>query len=351
MSSISLRLAASTSRAARLVPAWTFPRQIRSRNIHQRKDLPYNVEEGMGHFLPSESLRMIAVDYQQGLLDRLNEQVRGTDLEGKSVVQTVIEAARNPSKILEFNYASEALNNSFFLGNLKPPQGDTTSHEGVLEGSRLYGRIALNYGTLDHLKSTFSAAVLGMFSSGWLWFVCDQTGSLGIYPTFGPGTLLVRSRVPKPLVYVYGEDARDPLVEKARALAAAKAASSESASSANAPSSPTSGISHTSPPLNPGTPSRPLSSSAIHRLEFKPSSVHSTDPAVSEDLLNETENITPKVGEVLYPLFCVSVHEHAWVSAGYGVWGKEEYMKRFWTVLNWAKVEDTYVSCVGSKLI
>jgi len=30
------------------------------------------------------------------------------------------------------------------------------------------------------------------------------------------------------------------------------------------------------------------------------------------------------------------------MSAGYGVWGKEEYLKRFWTVLDWMKVSHVY---------
>ncbi len=42
----------------------------------------------------------------------------GTNLENKSIVQTIIDAARDPNKVLEFNYASEALNNSFFLESL-----------------------------------------------------------------------------------------------------------------------------------------------------------------------------------------------------------------------------------------
>ena len=42
----------------------------------------------------------------------------GTSLENKSIVQTIIDSARDPDKVLEFNYASEALNNSFFLENL-----------------------------------------------------------------------------------------------------------------------------------------------------------------------------------------------------------------------------------------
>jgi hypothetical protein len=39
----------------------------------------------------------------------------GTALETKSVAQTVIETAPDRSKTLAFNYASQALNNSFFL--------------------------------------------------------------------------------------------------------------------------------------------------------------------------------------------------------------------------------------------
>lgn len=38
-----------------------------------------------------------------------------TEQENKSVVQTVIDTAVDPNKVLAFSYASEALNNSFFL--------------------------------------------------------------------------------------------------------------------------------------------------------------------------------------------------------------------------------------------
>jgi len=48
------------------------------------------------------------------------------------------------------------------------------------------------------------------------------------------------------------------------------------------------------------------------------------------------------IGETLYPLFCISVHEHCWISAGYGVWGKEDWLKQFWTVLDWDKVSQAY---------
>lgn len=48
----------------------------------------------------------------------LSSRGQGTDLEAMSVIQTVLSTARNPSQIVAFNMASQALNNSFFLDNL-----------------------------------------------------------------------------------------------------------------------------------------------------------------------------------------------------------------------------------------
>lgn len=46
------------------------------------------------------------------------DAARDTDQENKSVVQTLIDASADPDKVFMFNYASEALNNSFFLDSL-----------------------------------------------------------------------------------------------------------------------------------------------------------------------------------------------------------------------------------------
>ena len=47
------------------------------RSMHSRLGLEYPVENGMGEFLSPQALKLIAEDYQQGLLDRLNEEVKG----------------------------------------------------------------------------------------------------------------------------------------------------------------------------------------------------------------------------------------------------------------------------------
>jgi Fe-Mn family superoxide dismutase len=56
------------------------------------------------------------------------------------------------------------------------------------------------------------------------------------------------------------------------------------------------------------------------------------------------------VGDCLYPLFCLPTYEHAWMSAGFGVWGKEEWIKEFWTVLDWRKVSKTYDDILNRSL-
>ena len=65
------------------------------------------------------------------------------------------------------------------------------------------------------------------------------------------------------------------------------------------------------------------------------------DDATSSADFTKKDTLT-RLGDKLYPLLCVSVHEHAWLGSGYGIWGKEEYMKRFWSVLDWDKVVDRW---------
>ena len=80
MNSASLRLV-SSSRASAL-SAWKStkcPRQLwgARRHLHTRKELPYKVEEGLGNFMSPRTLKMVSEEYQQGLLDRLNQLFPG----------------------------------------------------------------------------------------------------------------------------------------------------------------------------------------------------------------------------------------------------------------------------------
>lgn len=228
----------------------------------------------------------------------------------------------------------------------------------------------MQHGSLVQLKSAFSSAALGMSTSGWIWFVSDKYGNTGVLPTFGPGTLLIRSRTymanVKDLLLGSGlgqlERGDPPRGAEAEAEYKAEMARySEEPEDAEddaprpptkaptapgtVPSSPVSGVSGQKTPPPPGLLPRFFHSSArvAYDLDRMPVSMYDEkDPNAFDRSVPRSKVDMLNIGEVIYPLFCVSVHEHAWMSAGYGVWGKEEWLKKFWTVLDWNKVSHTY---------
>ncbi|KAH9032139.1 hypothetical protein EDB85DRAFT_2089321 [Lactarius pseudohatsudake] len=341
-----VRLAASSWRrtaAASISPRPLLATASRRRNIHVRVPLPYKIEDGMGDFLPPAALKVIAEDYQQGLLDRLNEQIKGTKLENQSVAQIVISTAPHESQTLAFNYASLALNNSFFLHHLKPPTGPAQNHESALTGKLLSherthvlaNAIAAQLGSLADLKTYVAAAAQGMNSGGgaggFVWLVTDALGRLGVVATYGAGTLLVAER-------------RQSLASDGTELGGVYQPATPPP-----PPPPSSGRTQNAAPAQ----ARALSTSARASGSVRPTNVWSDRPLAPSDAeavagsdgmygAAEAPAALDALGKTLYPLFCVSVHEHAWMAAGYGVWGMETYLERFWTCLDWAAVREAY---------
>lgn len=118
------------------------------------------------------------------------------------MAQTIVSAANSQEHILAWNYASQALNNSFFFDNLLPlsrapastNNPNPISHEHAIS-TTLLSLVDQSFGSLEGLKSTLSAAACGLMGSGWIWLVTDSSAQhLAFVASYGPGTLLVRSR-------------------------------------------------------------------------------------------------------------------------------------------------------------
>lgn len=171
--------------------------------------------------------------------------------------------------------------------------------------------------SVPSFKLAFSSMAYGMSGSGYVWLVRDKAGQLGIVPTYGAGTILIQNRMQRNAAR---SDWILPSVDEQ-----GPSAQSSSSSSSSSPSSP--------PP-----PSSSSTSSVGGFRQF------STSHAPSSDIFNEsysramrpTEGDASR-GEELYPLLCVSVHERDWLP-DYGMWGKEEYLMRFWECVDWARV-------------
>ena len=185
-----------------------------------------------------------------------------------------------------------------------------------------------DFGSLEQLKSTVSAAAMGMSGSGWVWVAVDGRATMGVIPTFGAGTLLVRSRgrVLRSGDPVLGEDYPS---QKASATPPHQSTPLDTTSGLGALQSTTTRGFHTSARVRNVYGGKPV---GLYGRDVDGEAFEGDVPMADFD----------KIGTQLYPLFCLSVHEHAWLTAGYGVWGKEEYLKRFWTVLDWKKVSDAF---------
>jgi len=179
-------------------------------------------------------------------------------------------------------------------------------------------------GSLSSLISHFSAHVAGLHpaSGAYVWLVTDPNGNLGVIGTYAGGTILVNER--RQMGYgsyssgnlkVLGEEIEQPIeaVESSPETISEKPQSSSKWQT-------TSSSSSRSNLLSSATPS--------------PAGIFSSTLSAHND---------PKsaIGKSLHPLLCVSTHQHCYLG-DYGVWGREEYVKNWWTKVDWKKVEDGF---------
>jgi len=229
-----------------------------------------------------------------------------------------------------------------------PAEEERTNRQNEIS-TELLTKIRNHYGDFPRLKSTFSAAAMGMFTNGWVWMITDPLGNLGILPTYGPSTLLIRSRMNmaiKPILFRENDPDSKNNVTPPTAL-----------HGSTTPPPPLPGVGPTSPIS--GLSSRPFGASGstldphgrsysfAHILEdiIKPKKDFSDGEDDYGDDARGVKNAPPKIltaGDSLYPLFCLPTYEHAWMSAGFGVWGKEAWITEFWTALDWRKISRTY---------
>jgi len=313
-------------------PLTKTPLLARRRQIHTPRALHFDPEQGLGDFLTPQGCKAVAQEFQNGLLERINELIPGTPFENMTLAQTVIQTSSEREHALLFKYASLALNNSFFLENLYTPS--TAPAEPGREFSKL---MVDEFGSKTHLQSSMSAAADGMSASGWVWLVSDQTGHLGIVPTYGAGTLLIRARQQR-IPPIRGE-----LPEYASPYASSSSTMNPShppsqlAQGPETTSLPTSGtVYRPPPPLAPKEQqARSMSSPNLFSPSTgkgRPSYLFTTNSFLHDDTR----------GVVLNPLLCISVNEHAWLSSGYGIWGKKEYLRRFWSAVDWEQVTKNF---------
>ena len=113
--------------------------------------------------ISAETIRYHYGKHHAGYVEKLNQLVRGTSWETKSLVE-IIRGAEGSL----FNQAAQVWNHTFYWNSLSPSGGGPPFGE-------IQRRIISDFGSFEQFKKLFSDAAGGHFGSGWAWLYLDLT--------------------------------------------------------------------------------------------------------------------------------------------------------------------------------
>tara|TARA_Y100001935_G_C17236086_1_gene473089 strand:- start:247 stop:927 length:681 start_codon:yes stop_codon:yes gene_type:complete len=111
--------------------------------------------------------------HHAGYTSKLNNAITGTEMEGKSIEDLLVNHHDNPAVR---NNGGGYWNHKFFWG-LMCPGGDGAPDNNLL------GAIETAFGSLEEMKAEFTQSAMTRFGSGWAWLCVNQDGGLFISST------------------------------------------------------------------------------------------------------------------------------------------------------------------------
>ena len=140
---------------------------------HSLPSLPYDYNALEPH-IDAKTMEIHHTKHHQTYVDKLNDAIKGTDLESKDLeallrdFSSVPEDKKGPVR----NHAGGHHNHSVFWTIMSPngggnPSGDIAS---AIDGA---------FGSFDSFKEKFNAAAANQFGSGWAWLV-SSAGKLEV---------------------------------------------------------------------------------------------------------------------------------------------------------------------------
>ncbi|RUO64982.1 superoxide dismutase, Fe-Mn family [Pseudidiomarina planktonica] len=132
--------------------------------------LPYE-KNALEPHISAETLEYHYGKHHAAYVNKLNDAVKGTDLESKSL-EDVIKASSGGV----FNNAAQVWNHTFYWNCLSPNGGGEPS-------GAVADAISKKFGSFDKFKEEFTNQAVGNFGSGWTWLVKTADGGVDIVNT------------------------------------------------------------------------------------------------------------------------------------------------------------------------
>lgn len=149
--------------------------------------LPYALDALEPH-ISKETLEYHYGKHHQTYVTNLNNLVKGTDLESKSL-EEIIKSTDGGI----FNNAAQVWNHTFYWNCLAPNAGGAPT-------SKIADAINKAFGSFEEFKKQFNDAAAKNFGAGWTWLVKKTDGSIAIVNTSNAATPI--SGNDKPLLTV-----------------------------------------------------------------------------------------------------------------------------------------------------
>lgn len=152
-------------------------------------ELPY-AYDALSPYMSAETLEFHHDKHHKAYVDKGNELIQGTGLEGKSLEDAMIAAYADKSKQALFNNLGQHYNHLHFWNWMKQGGG------GSKMPAALANAIDSDFGGFEGFKKEFTAAGVGQFGSGWCWLTMDRNGKLEISKTPNGENPLVHGKTP-----------------------------------------------------------------------------------------------------------------------------------------------------------
>lgn len=135
--------------------------------------LPYAYDALEPH-IDARTMEIHHTKHHNGYTTKLNDAIKGTDLEGKSI-ETILKGLDMDNGAVR-NNGGGFYNHSLFWTILSPNGGGKPSGE-------LADAINAAYGSFDGFKEKFTTAAGTRFGSGWAWLCVHEGGKVEICST------------------------------------------------------------------------------------------------------------------------------------------------------------------------
>ncbi|NNM52976.1 MAG: superoxide dismutase [Pseudomonadales bacterium] len=126
--------------------------------------------------ISAETLEFHHGKHHNAYVVNLNNLIKGTDLESKSLEDIISAVAKDASKAGVFNNAAQVWNHTFYWNCMKPQGG------GAPTGA-IAACINAELGGYEAFVEAFKQAATTQFGSGWAWLVLNAQGKLEITKT------------------------------------------------------------------------------------------------------------------------------------------------------------------------